>query len=379
MKYLDLSGQIERVRSEFKDRVEAILDHGQFINGPEVTQCEADLATFAGTQECVVASSGTTALMMALLAAEIGPGDRILVPGFSFFATAEAVMLLGATPVPIDIDPETYNLDTTVLSGLDPRDFKAVIPVSLFGQPADLDEIMRWAAQGETLVIEDGAQSFGAHLSGRTSASVAHMSVASFFPAKPLGAFGDAGAVLTSDPQLAGKLRAVRDHGQTSRYHHVHLGLNGRLDSIQCAALVCQIPLYREMIAQRQKAAELYLSGLQDSPGLQGGSLGLPSVRSDRDSVWAQFTIRTASRDQFIDHLKSKNVPCSVHYPVGMHQQPIFSKFYPEAVSLPEVERAAREVVSLPLYPGIPEADQERVIEVVNAFGDSARSRNISL
>lgn len=368
--YLDLKPQYAALQTRINERIQAVLNHGQFILGPEVAECEKSLASFVGARHCLTAASGTDALMMALMAIGVGPGDEVITTPFSFFATAETISLVGAEPVFVDIELETFNIDASKIeAAITPRT-KAIMPVSLYGQPADFVEINALAERRGLVVIEDAAQSFGAPYggagsSGRKSGALSRIGATSFFPAKPLGCYGDGGAVFTDDAALAKRMEQIRVHGQESRYHHVLLGINGRLDTIQCAVLLEKLTRYEWEIARREAIAARYTEAF----GSLRGRLTAPIVRPDRGSVWAQYTVRvdesvSGGRDGLANRLKEKGVPTSVHYPSPLHHQPVYARLR-DRYRLPNAEKAAREVISLPLYPDLPDDAQARVIEAV--------------
>ena len=311
-----------------------------------------------GTKHALAVSNGTIALMMALQAIDVGPGDEVIVPSFSFFATAEVVSTLGAIPIFVDVDSKTYNIRVDQIAERINKKTKAIMPVSLYGQIADMDEINSIAEKHGLYVIEDAAQSFGATYKGKRSCSLTHIGCTSFFPAKPLGAAGDGGAVFTSDSTLAKKLDAIRVHGQTGRYYHEYIGVNGRLDPIQCVVLKEKLKYYDEDIRERQKIAKYYNESFRHL------DVVIPEVAADRESVFAQYTLAVDRREQFIEKLQKAGVPTSVHYPMGMHEQPVYKH---TNVSLPITEALGKKVVSLPLYPGMPEGDIEIVVTAVKS------------
>jgi dTDP-4-amino-4,6-dideoxygalactose transaminase len=365
--FIDIAAQRRRLGTTIDEAVARVLAHCQFINGPEVTQLEADLAAFAGVRHVVACASGTDALLMVLMAKGIGPGDAVLCPSFTFCATAEVVALLGATPVFVDVDADTFNMNVNSLRhgvttakkrGLT---LKAVIPVDLFGQPADHDEIAAVAAAENLFVLDDACQGFGATYKGRRLGSIGLAAATSFFPAKPLGCYGDGGAIFTNDDALVEVLRSIRVHGQgADKYDNVRLGLTGRLDTVQAAVLIEKLRIFDDEIAARQQVAERYAQGLQDA-------VVVPRVAPERTSVWAQYTIRLkpGARDDFAAALKSQGVPTAVYYPTPLHRQTAY-KHYPIAEGgLPVSERLADEVISLPMHPYLDAATQARVIKAV--------------
>lgn len=357
--YLDLTLQYNAIENEIKEITEKVLKSGQYILGPEVGECEKALAKFTGAPYCVSAASGTDAILMALLAHGIQAGDEVIVPGFSFFATAEVVALIGAVPVFVDIDEKTYNIDLSQVEKAITNKTKAIMPVSLYGQVADMDELNQLADRHGLVVMEDAAQSFGARYKEKVSCNLSSFACTSFFPAKPLGCFGDGGAVFCQTEEQYEKLVQVRNHGQESRYHHTQLGYNGRLDTLQCAILLVKLKRYPWEIEQRQKVARLY-----DQEFTSLSSIVTPYVESDRDSVYAQYTIAVENREAVQKKLMELGVPTSIHYPKGMHEQPIMKELVPHQ-SLAATEKVCEKVLSLPLYADMPESHIEHVIEKV--------------
>ncbi|WP_284260792.1 DegT/DnrJ/EryC1/StrS family aminotransferase [Roseicyclus amphidinii] len=340
--FIDLAAQQERLRPQIDAAIARVLAHGQYILGPEVAALEERLAAYTGAAHCITCANGTDALQIALMALGVGPGDEVITPGFSYIATAEATALLGAKPVYIDIDPVSYNLDPTLLeAAITPRT-RAIIPVSLYGQPADFDMINAIAARHGLCVIEDGAQSFGALYKGRRSCNLSTIACTSFFPSKPLGCYGDGGAIFTSDPELAAQLRQIARHGQTKRYHHARVGINSRLDTLQAAILLAKLDVFDSEIAARQRIAAQYATGLAAL------EIPPPQVGPDRNSVWAQYTIRASNRTKVQAALKDAGIPTAVHYPLPLHRQPAVED---KAVMLAHSDLAAQEVMSLPFGP----------------------------
>ncbi len=341
----DLKLQYEALREPINARIQRVLEHGQYIMGPEVKELEDRLAAFTGAKHCVTCASGTEALLIALMALGLKPSDEVITTPFSFIATAEVVALLGCTPVFVDVEPDTCNLDVATLEPAVTRRTRAIMPVSLYGQPADMDEINAVAARHGVAVIEDAAQSFGASYRGRRSCNLSAIGCTSFFPSKPLGCYGDGGAIFTADDDLAQAMREIRVHGQQSRYHHTRIGVGGRMDTIQCAVLLAKLERFEWEIEQRQAAAARYaklLSGLR-------GQIELPAVRPDRISVYAQYTVRVPDRDRLQVALQKAGVPTSVHYPVPMHKQPAYAQLA-SCGPLPVAEHLAQRVLSLPMH-----------------------------
>lgn len=366
--YLDLKPQYKAMEAAINARIQTVLNHGQFILGPEVEESERALATFAGAKFCLTAASGTDALVMALMALGVKAGDEVITTPFSFFATAEVISLVGATPVFVDIEPDTFNLDPAKLGAAITKKTKAIMPVSLYGQPADFAAITSIANKHGLPVVEDAAQSFGAAYGakieglagGKKSGALGLIGATSFFPAKPLGCYGDGGAVFTDEETLHKKMAMIRVHGQESRYHHVVMGINGRLDTLQCTILTEKLKRYPWEIERRQRVAAKYNEALA---GL-GERCVVPMVRSDRTSVWAQYTVLVKDRDAFGKALKDKGIPTSVHYPSLLHHQPVYRELR-DKYNTPVAESAAKRCISLPLYSDMPDEHVERVIAAV--------------
>jgi dTDP-4-amino-4,6-dideoxygalactose transaminase len=369
--FIDVASQRRRLGPAVDEAVARVLAHCQFINGPEVTALEAALADFCGAKHVVTCASGTDALVMVLMAKGVGRGDAVLCPSFTFCATGEAVALVGATPVFVDVDEATFNIDaasfkrgiaTAKRLGLKPR---GVIPVDLFGQSADHDEVFAIAVAEGMFVLDDAAQAFGASYKGRRLGGMGVITATSFFPAKPLGCYGDGGAIFTDDAKFAEVLRSVRVHGQGSdKYDNVRLGLTGRLDTIQAAVLIEKLKIFDDEIAARNKVAERYAQGL-------GNVVTVPRLANGHTSVWAQYTIRLPAgtdRDAFAAALKEQGVPTAIYYAKSMHQQTAY-KAYPVADGgLPVSERLSADVISLPMHAYLDEASQDRVIQAVRGF-----------
>jgi dTDP-4-amino-4,6-dideoxygalactose transaminase len=365
--FIDVAAQRRRLGAKIDDAVARVLAHCQFINGPEVAQLEADLAAFCGARHVVACASGTDALLMVLMAEGVGPGDAVICPSFTFCATGEVVALTGATPVFVDVDEATFNMDVASLErgiatakklGLTAR---AVIPVDLFGQSADHDAIAEVARREGLFVLDDAAQSFGATYKRRRLGTFGLATATSFFPAKPLGCFGDGGAIFTDDADLADRLRSVRVHGQgAEKYDNVRLGLTGRLDTIQAAILIEKLKIFEDEIAARNRVADRYFDALHNI-------VTVPRVADGNVSVWAQYTIRLprGDRDAFAAALKAQGIPTAIYYPKPMHQQTAY-RHYPVAEGgLPVSERLSQDVISLPMHAYLEPAAQDRVIQAV--------------
>ena len=359
MRFIDLDAIYRQQKAQIDAAVLKVLDHGQYIMGPEVAQFESILADFVGVKHAVVTSSGTSALLMSLMALGVGPGDEVITTGFSFFATAEVIAQLGATPVFVDINPDTYNIDPDqIASRITPRT-KVIMPVSLYGQLPDLDAINAIAQRHQLAVVEDGAQSFGADYQGRRSGSLTTVGCTSFFPAKPLGCFGDGGACFTDDDALAAQIRIILNHGQSTRYHHVRLGLTGRMDTVQAAVLIEKIKNYPEEVRLRQKVAAWYAAHLP-------ASVARPVIQQGYTSVYAQYPIKVESREAVVAFLKARGIPTAVHYPAGLHQQPAIVALGLQLPCLPETERCCDCVLSLPFHPYMPKDDVLRVCDALS-------------
>ena len=361
--FIDLKAQYKALKPKIDARIMAVLEHGAYVNGPEVAELEAKLAAFTGTKYCLACASGTDALMIPLMALGIGDGDEVITTAFSFIATAETIVLAGATPVYIDIDPVTFNMDPKKIEAAITPKTKAIMPVSLYGQMADMDAINAIAKKHNLFVIEDTAQSFGAKYKGQRSGSMTVASGTSFFPAKPLGCYGDGGALFTNDDKLFTVMKEIREHGSETRYYHTRLGINGRLDTLQCAILLAKMERYEWEIAARQKVAERYNSAFAS---IKSEGFSTPKVMQGQDSVWAQYTITVRDRAGFQKRMTDLGCPTSIHYPRIMPDQP----WYKANLKSPQhdwskARWAAENVISLPMYPDMDEATQDRVIDSV--------------
>lgn len=365
--FIDVAAQRHRLGRAIDDAIARVLTHCQFIQGPEVRAFEADLATFCGARHAIGCASGTDALLLVLMAWGIGPGDAVICPAFTFCATAEVVALLGAAPVMADVEAATFNLDpesferavtTAKTRGLKPR---AVIPVDLFGLPADHDAIATIAAKHGMLVLDDAAQAFGATYRGHKLGALATATATSFFPAKPLGCYGDGGAIFTDDDALAARVKSLRVHGEgTDKYDAARIGITGRLDTIQAAVLIEKLKIFPDEIAARGKVAERYSAGLDDVATV-------PRVGNESRSVWAQYTIRLApgQRDALAAALKSQGIPTAIYYAKPLHRQSAYRDFPVVAGGLPVSDQLAGEVISLPMHAYLEPPDQDRIVEAV--------------
>ena len=356
--FIDLKSQYAALREDINARIQRVLDHGQYILGPEVRELEGKLAAYTGARHCITVASGTEALLIALMALDLKPGDEVITTPFTFAATAEMIVLAGARPVFVDIEPDTCNIDPRLIEDkIGPRT-KAIMPVSLYGQVADMQAINEIAARrGNIPVIEDAAQSFGASYQGRKSCNLSTFGCTSFFPSKPLGCYGDGGAIFTNDDALAQACREIRVHGQSARYTHTRLGVGGRMDTLQCAVVLGKLARFDWEIERRHALGERYRRLIKAA----GMPAGLLAVRPDRDCVWAQFTVRVASRADVQQALLAAGVPTAVHYPKPLHRQPIYAAYCcPDCC--PESDQAAAEVMSLPMSADLTEEDQDRVV-----------------
>ena len=367
IEFIDLKAQQARIKVQLDAAIARVLQHGQYILGPEVVELEEKLAAYTGAKHCITVANGTDALQIAQMALGIGPGDEVITPGFTYIATAETVALLGAKPVYVDIDPLTYNLNPALLqAAITPRT-KAIIPVSLYGQCADFDAINAIAAQHGIPVIEDAAQSFGATYKGRKSCSLSTIACTSFFPSKPLGCYGDGGAIFTNDDTLATALRQIARHGQDRRYHHVRVGVNSRLDTLQAAILLTKLSIFDEEMALRQQVAERYAALLPPPPregggGGEGENITTPYIEPHNTSAWAQYTIRVNNRDAVQEKLKAAGIPTAVHYPIPLNRQPAVAD---PAAQLPVGDALAQRVLSLPTHPYLDKDSIARIVQVI--------------
>ena len=354
IEFIDLKAQQARLKDKIEAGIQNVLTHGQYILGPEVTELEEKLAAYVGAKYCITCANGTDALQIAQMAFGIGPGDEVITPGFTYIATAETVALLGAKPVYVDVNPKTYNLDAEKLeAAITPRT-KAIIPVSLYGQCADFDAINVIAAKYGIPVIEDAAQSFGATYKGRKSCNLSTVACTSFFPSKPLGCYGDGGAIFTSDDELAKVIRQIARHGQDKRYHHIRVGVNSRLDTIQAAILLPKLEILDDEMQARQKVAEVY-NQLFSQAGIQT----TPYLEPHNTSAWAQYTIQVDNRADVQEKLKAQGIPTAVHYPIPLNKQPAVAD---ASVSLPVGDEIAERVMSLPMHPYLTVEAQEKIV-----------------
>jgi UDP-2-acetamido-2-deoxy-ribo-hexuluronate aminotransferase len=343
MDFIDLAAQQALIKKKLSINIEKVLTHGQYILGPEVHELEDKLSDYCGAKYCITCANGTDALQIALMALDIGVGDEVITPGFTYIATAETVALLGAIPVYVDIDYKTYNMDAALLEAAITTRTKAIIPVSLYGQCADLDAINTIANKYGIPVIEDAAQSFGAIYKGKRSCNLSTIATTSFFPSKPLGCYGDGGAIFTNDEELATIIRQIARHGQDRRYHHIRVGVNSRLDTLQAAILLPKLEILEDEMQARQRVAENYTKLFN-----QSGISTTPFVEAHNQSAWAQYTIQVENRDEVQARLKEAGIPTAVHYPIPLNKQPAVADG--NAV-LPIGDQVAQKVMSLPMHP----------------------------
>ena len=360
--FIDLKAQYAALKTTIDARIQRVLDHGQYIMGPEVQELETALAAYAGTRHCITVASGTEALLIALMTLDLQPGDEVITTPFTFAATAETIVLLGGVPVFVDIEPDSCNLDAALIeAAITPRT-KAIMPVSLYGQVCDMEAINAIAARhGNIPVIEDAAQSFGATYKGRRSCGLSTWGATSFFPSKPLGCYGDGGALFTDDDALAQAAREIRVHGQSQRYTHTRVGVGGRMDTLQCAVVLGKLERFDWEIARRLAIGERYQQLIGELP------LQRLAVREDRDCVWAQFTVQVDEREAVVQALKQAGIPTAIHYPRPLHRQPAYEQRCRIATPLTHAEAAARRVVSLPMGADLTEAQQDEVVAALRA------------
>ena len=359
--FIDLKSQYAALRGSIAERMQRVLDHGQYIMGPEVKELEDRLAARTGAAHCITVASGTEALLISLMALGLKPGDEVITTPFTFAATAEMIVLLGGVPVFADIEPDTCNIDATLIEAkITPRT-RAIMPVSLYGQVADMQAINAIAVRHGLAVIEDAAQSFGATYQGNKSCNLSTLGCTSFFPSKPLGCYGDGGAVFTNDATLAQACREIRVHGQSARYTHTRVGVGGRMDTLQCAVVLAKLERFEWEIARRLALGERYRQQLAGVRGLR-----LLAVRSDRDCVWAQYTVFVENRAAVQAALAAQGIPTAMHYPKPVHHQAAYAQ-YASAADCPNSVQAGAQVLSLPMSADLSGAQQDRVVSAVLA------------
>jgi len=353
--FIDLKAQYKALQPQVQKRINRVLEHGQYIMGPEVKELEDKLQAYTGSKHCITVASGTEALLISLMALGIQPGDEIITTPFTFVATAEVIVLLSAKPVFVDIEPDTCNIDASKIEAKITKKTKAIIPVSLYGQVADMDEINAIAEKHNLPVIEDAAQSFGAEYKGKKSCNLSTIGCTSFFPSKPLGCYGDGGAIFTNDESIALACREIRVHGQSQRYVHTRVGVGGRMDTIQCAVVLAKLERFDWEVKQRQLIGQRY------SELLAAAGIDLVTLRSDRTSVYAQYTVLVPNRDSMQKRLSETGIPTAVHYPVPLNEQPAYKHLCCSDCA-PIAQQIAKRVMSLPMSPDLSAEDQDKIV-----------------
>ena len=362
MKFIDLLSQYQTYKREILSAINDVLDDSAYIMGKHLVELEKNLARFTGAKHAIGCSSGTDALLLSLLAIDLKAGDEVIIPAFSFFATAEVISLLKGVPVFIDIEEDTFNIDVSQIeSHISPKT-KAIMPVSLYGQVADMNKINDIAQKYGLRVVEDAVQSFGATQEGMQSGNLSELGCTSFFPAKPLGAYGDGGAVFTSDDHLAEKLRMLLNHGSKKKYIHELIGINGRLDNLQSAILKVKLKYFPEEITKRQYLASRYNSLIKND------QIKTPIIKKGNTSVYAQYSVRVKNRNEVISKLEEKKIPIAIHYPIPLYKQPVYKSLNINTNDYPISELIAKEILSLPMGPFLAEKDQDQVIAVLNSI-----------
>lgn len=356
--FANLQVQYKKYKDDIDSNIKKVLNKSNFIMGEEVSMLERELERYTGAKHAITCSSGTDALLLAMIAIDIQPGDEIITTPFTFIATSETIALMKAKPVFVDIESDTFNIDASHIEAVITDKTKAIMPVSLFGQPSDIDAIQEIAVKHKLKVIIDGAQSFGSTYNGKTDSTLGDISTTSFFPAKPLGCYGDGGAVFTNNNLYAEKIKMLRIHGQNKRYHHKYIGIGGRLDTIQAAILLAKLPYYRRELELRQCVAQHYTNALSNI-------IQTPVIRSKRSSVWAQYTIRVNNREAFQAKLKDNSIPTAVYYPIPLHLQECFKYLKYQQNDFPIAERASKKVMSLPMNSFL---TNEELQHIINQF-----------
>tara|TARA_X000001036_G_scaffold429921_1_gene461848 strand:- start:10 stop:1110 length:1101 start_codon:yes stop_codon:yes gene_type:complete len=365
MDFIDLKTSFGLLRESIDSRINSVLESGQYILGRQTLEMEQELSDYVDVDHCIALSNGTDALLIALMSLGIGKDDEVITSPFSFIACAEMISLLGARPVFIDINPLTYNLDERLLESSINNKTKAIIPISLFGQCSDLGEINKIALKYNIPVIEDAAQSFGATYRNKVSCGLTTIGTTSFFPSKPLGCYGDGGAVFTNDSNLANHIRELRMHGESKRYHHDNIGINGRMDELQAAIILSKLEIFDEEVALRQKCAEIYSNLIND---YSSDKIIGPHIESFNTSVFAQYTLMVPNRDHVHEELKKKGIPTGIYYPIPVHLQNVFSCLDYCDGDFPMAENASKSVISLPMHPYLEEAQQIRIINELKSI-----------
>ena len=360
MQFIDLKTRHQLIGDKINARIQKVMEHGQFILGPEVREVEEKLAQYTGSKHCVTVSSGTDSLLIALMALGIGAGDEVITVPYTWISTAEVISLLGAQPVFVDIRPDTWNMDETLLEAAITDKTKAIMPVSIYGQCLNIDAINEVAKKYNLPVIEDAAQSFGATYKGKKSCNLSTIGSTSFFPSKPLGCYGDGGALFTNDDELAEKFRWIRVHGQERKHHHPILGVNGRFDTIQAAILLEILEVFPDEVIKRQMLGQTYSESLAHL-----NSLETPCIGEHNTSVYAQYTILAEQREEIQNSLKDKDIPSVSYYSVPLHLQPVFEKMGNQAGDFPVAEKVANQCLSLPMSPYLSQEDQAKVIDAI--------------
>lgn len=356
--FINLQAQYQSYKDDIDEAIHAVLDSSQYIMGPNVSSLETELSDFVGCKHSIACSSGTDALILALMAIDIKPGDEVITSPFTFIATAEAISFLGGVPVFVDIDAETYNIDVSKVEEKISDKTIAIMPVSLFGQVSDMDSLNEIAQKNSIYVIEDAAQSFGATYKGKRSCNLSTLACTSFFPAKPLGCYGDGGAVFTSNDELAKKIRIILDHGQTKKYVHTYVGINGRLDAMQAAILRVKLKKYQFELDARDKIATRYSAELSN--------VDTPVVSDENTSVWAQYCIRVNDRESFLEHCSAKGVPTPIYYPIPLHLQEVYSFLGHSKGDFPVCEKISHEILALPMSAFLTNEEQDYIIGAIN-------------
>lgn len=361
--FIDLPGQYQKIKKEIQEEINKVLDSGQYILGKAVKDLESQFASYVGVKHAIGCSSGTDALLIALLALDIKPGDEIITTPFTFIATAEVIALIGAKPVFVDIEEDTFNIDPKKIEAVITSKTKAIIPVHLYGQTAEMDEINNIAKKHNIKVIEDACQSFGSEYKGKVAGSLADIACFSFFPSKNLGCYGDGGMITTNDDNLARQIRLIANHGSEKRYEHEVIGINGRLDTIQAAVLIVKMRYIKNWIKDRNKKGNIYFKKLSGIPGI------IPPVqRPENKHSYGQFTIRCENRKEFQEFMQKNEIPTAVHYPKPLDIQPAFKNLGYKKGDFPVSEKASQEVISLPFFPEITEEQMDMVVDTVKEF-----------
>ena len=363
MQFIDLKTRHQFIGDKINARIQKVMEHGQFILGPEVCEVEEKLAQYTGSKHCVTVSSGTDSLLIALMALGVGAGDEVITVPYTWISTAEVISLLGAKPVFVDVRPDTWNMDETLLEAAITDKTKAIMPVSIYGQCPDMDAINEVAKKYNLPVIEDAAQSFGATYKGKKSCNLSTIGSTSFFPSKPLGCYGDGGALFTNDDELAEKFRWIRVHGQERKHHHPILGINGRMDTIQAAILLEILEVFPDEVKKRENLGQAYSAGLANIEGLE-----TPSIGEDNTSVYAQYTILAEQREEIQKSLIEKEIPSVSYYSIPLHFQPVFENLGHKEGDFPVAEKVANQCLSLPMSPYLTQEDQSKVIDAIFKF-----------